>query len=432
MDQKPDQKLVIPSDLSDLQAVMDNSSSLNDVGATLDESSADDYWLTQEAYNAFPDFYRNIYTWQSTEMDFTSFPNDWARLYDVVYYSNVVLDHLDKMERNAGNASAWDNIKGSALFFRSWSFLKLAWIFSPAYDKESAVKDKGIVLRLGSDFNVKSYRSTVQETYDKIISDLKEAIRLLPAGPTHAMRPSRPAAYALLARAFLSMRAYDQAYLYADSCLALKNELLDYNDITPLSSNTPFPAFNKEVLFHSRIATYSYSLVSPTNAKVDTTIVELYEDSDLRKQLFFRPPVNRIEYRFKGNYAGTISNCFVGIATDEVYLIRAECNARLGKINKAEEDLNTLLSKRYQKNKFTSIAGLNQPQLLQKILIERRKELLFRGLRFADIKRLNKEGYNITPKRLVEGKEYSIPPNSPRYALPIPRQVIEQTGIEQN
>ncbi|SEM08104.1 hypothetical protein SAMN05216436_101351 [bacterium A37T11] len=55
-----------------------------------------------------------------------------------------------------------------------------------------------------------------------------------------------------------------------------------------------------------------------------------------------------------------------------------------------------------------------------------------RGLRWMDIKRLNKEGANITLTRNLNGQIYTLPPNDPRFALPIPEDVIDLSGMQQN
>lgn len=70
--------------------------------------------------------------------------------------------------------------------------------------------------------------------------------------------------------------------------------------------------------------------------------------------------------------------------------------------------------------------------VLQIILNERRKELLFRGLRWIDIKRLNKEGADISIKRRIEGKDYILTANENRFALPLPMDIIAETGMPQN
>jgi hypothetical protein len=55
-----------------------------------------------------------------------------------------------------------------------------------------------------------------------------------------------------------------------------------------------------------------------------------------------------------------------------------------------------------------------------------------RGLRWSDIKRLNKENYQITPERKIGSNTYLLPPNSSRYALPLPDDIIRLTGMQQN
>jgi len=80
---------------------------------------------------------------------------------------------------------------------------------------------------MGSDFNILSTRASVQDCYDRVIEDAKQGAAFLENSPVHVMRPSKAAAYGLLARAYLSMRRYDSAYRYADLCLQLKSSLMD-------------------------------------------------------------------------------------------------------------------------------------------------------------------------------------------------------------
>jgi hypothetical protein len=81
---------------------------------------------------------------------------------------------------------------------------------------------------------------------------------------------------------------------------------------------------------------------------------------------------------------------------------------------------------------YIPLIAANKEAALATILLERRKELLMRGLRWIDIKRLNKEGHNIVQKRVVNNVVYTLPPNDSRYALPIPIDIIRATGMAQN
>ena len=95
-------------------------------------------------------------------------------------------------------------------------------------------------------------------------------------------------------------------------------------------------------------------------------------------------------------------------------------------------DLNNLLFQRWKTGTFVPRSASSSSDALNQVLTERRKELIFRGTRWSDLRRLNKEGYNITLQRTIQGQTFTLAPNSPLYVLPIPPDVIAQTGIAQN
>ncbi len=124
---------------------------------------------------------------------------------------------------------------------------------------------------------------------------------------------------------------------------------------------------------------------------------------------------------------------FSGLATDEMFLIKAECLARKGRITESMDLLNGLLIRRWNKTKvYVPYIATGSADALRIVLLERRKELMMRGLRWMDVKRLNKEGANITFTRTLNGKLYQLSPNDLRFALPIPEDVISLSGMEQN
>ncbi|HRP57166.1 RagB/SusD family nutrient uptake outer membrane protein [Agriterribacter sp.] len=432
IDKKPDSTLAIPTALSDLQALLDLSLTMNkEQSPSFGEASCDDYFLSDEMYNSKPIEHQMIYTWSRGDY---YFQNDWSKAYLPIYVSNYCLEQIDKIPETFQNQLNWNNVKGSALFFRSYNFLNLMWVYAKAYDSSKAGIEPGIVLRYSSDFNLPSKRSNIQECYDQIISDAKESLEYLPDMPIHVMRPSKTASYGLLARCYLSMRAYDSALKYSNLCLELKSDLIDYNgddDIYgSVTANTPFKQFNKETIFYTEMNGNSY-INYPSGVLVDTILYSQYDSTDLRKTAFFRPDGNY--YRFKGNYAASNFIYFSGLTTGEMLLTRSECFARKGNIASAIKDLNTLLRKRRNRNlPFHELEAHNFIETLHLVLSERRKELYMRGLRWMDIKRLNKEGANIILKRTIEGKLYYLEPNASYYALPLPTDIIDITGMTQN
>jgi len=399
------------------------------------ETSSDDYFCLPERYAALDDWPKQAYIWKPYDY---RYPNDWAICYHPVYITNFCLDMSKSIERTPGNASDWDHVNGSAHFFRAYYFLKLAWTYALTYDEAKASSDKGIVLRLTSNYNDPSVRSSVAETYKQIIQDAQRSANLLPNLPMHSYRPSKAAAYGLLARTYLSMRMYDSAYYYADQALTIKSDLINYNgdpDLGTLTINYPFKRFNKETVFYSEMnTTATQSLILASRARIDSVLMTHYEPNDLRRTAYFTKSGNY--YQFKGSYTQASRN-FTGITTPELLLIRAECLARNatnspGNLQKALADLNNLLSKRYRTADFIPVTADTREGALDRILLERRKELLFRGLRWMDVKRLNKEGRNIVLRRQLDGTIYTLEPNASYYALPIPIDIIELTGIPQN
>ncbi|MCH5597950.1 RagB/SusD family nutrient uptake outer membrane protein [Niabella ginsengisoli] len=413
-----------------MQALLDDAGQVMNQRGTpsFGETSAGDYFILPDRYGSMNEMLQHAYNWEPYDY---LYPNDWSICYIPIYNANYCIEMLEKISHSS-NPAAWDNVKGSAHFFRAYYFLMLSWVYAKAYDESTADQDLGIVLRLTSDFNVPSKRSSVRESYNQVIADAYQSISYLPDYPLHPFRPSRMAAYGLLARTYISMRNYDSAFKYADQYLQLKNDLINLNgdeDLGPSSSTYKFKQFNKETAFYTEMnANGTISLLLASRSRIDTSLFAAYEPGDLRRTYFRMQNGYPI---YSGSYSAG-SRQFTGIATDEIYLIRAESNCRKGHLEEALADLNSLLSHRYETDLFQPVRASSKEALLNRILLERRKELLMRGIRWSDVKRLNKEGRNIILNRSINGQIISLEPNSSYYALPIPLDVIQLTGIEQN
>lgn len=423
LDKKPRQSLVVPQTLTDLQAILDNNSMINRMGTSgLATLIDDDYYITTETWQSRSPDERANYIWDKDASYLESWQNPYIR---PIYYANLVLDILPDIKIEGGaTQSEWNIIKGSALFYRSFAFMQLAQLYCRPYST-SASTDMGIVLKLTADINSPVSRSTVEQTYKRIITDLKEAADLLPKITATNMRPGKAAAYGALARTYLSMSDYTNAGIYADLSLKEKDNLMDYN-----TAAYPFEMSNSETLFYN--FPQLSSMLFPGSAFIDSNLYKSYANNDLRKSLFFSDNGDGT-YTFNGSYSGIAPFVpFDGITTDEVYLIRAECYAREGNVPKAMEYLNKLLEKRWVSGSFVPYTAATADEAKQKVLAERRKELVYRGLRWSDIRRLNLEGANITLKRVIDGTSYMLQPNDLRSVLLIPREVIKFNAIQQN
>lgn len=429
LDLKTDQSKTEPETLEDLQALLDNVDILNANIPAYTEAGADNYYITDTRFNSLTtNGQRNAYIWGNEIFTATDVTLDWGGGYIRTNYSNLILEELDQLGVMPGT-DAYNNIKGSALFLRGLSFYTMAELFTKPYDSARASSDPGLPLRTISDVQQIFPRASLKDTYEQIFSDLSNAVRFLPEKPLYKTRPSKLATYALLSRIYLGLGNYGNAKVYADSTLAIYSDLLDYNTVANVAV-LPFDQFNADVLYTATMT--PCGLLSVNNSPIDTLLYKQFQDGDLRKTLFFRENASGLHF-FKGTYSGSTLVQFGGLAIDEVILNRAECLARMGDVNAAMKDLNTLMKSRWLSDAYVDMTATDATDALMKILKERRKELIFRGRRWTDLRRLNKDlRFAATVIRKVNDATYQLLPNDPRYVFPIPDDEIQLSGIEQN
>lgn len=426
---KDDKSLVVPETMVDFQAILDNTGVLNNSFVTSGLVGTDNYKLQDLNFNASSENNRQLHIWNTAGL--AQFGNGWNVFYRTISLANITLDGLKKHQ---ATESGYNNIAGQALFFRAWAYYQLAQLFCQPYDG-NRTDLPGLPLRLETDVNQVLQRSTLQKTYQQIETDLTRATTLLNTTQTYAQRPNEAACFALLSKLYLSMSNYPKALTHAEKALALKSDLLGYNSsIVNTSSTYRFPNLGKtnpEIVFYAQ---GSFVVAGPTSSSQGTIAAELYalyESNDLRKSLFFS--LSGTNVKLRGTYSGN-TNVFCGIATNEVYLIRAECRARLDQSELAIDDLNTLLEKRFKTGTFKKLVATDPQNVLKAVLLERRKELPFTGnLRWEDLRRLNKDSrFEKTITRTLNSITYSLPPGDAAYTLPIPTNETQYSGIVQN
>ncbi|MFC0513118.1 RagB/SusD family nutrient uptake outer membrane protein [Mucilaginibacter angelicae] len=424
LDTKPDQSIATPSTIDDLEGILNAYSIINGRYPSASEVASDDFYLTPTDFNSLIDPQRFYYSWQKSP----NFVGDYVSPYLAIEYTNILLESLPKV--SGGDEARRNTIKGNALFVRASYHYALAQLYAKAYNRTSANSDLGIALRLTSDITVKPARSTVSETYNSILNDLQRSVSLLPPIPDLKYKSSKAAAYGMLARVYLSMSDFKNAGSYADSTLNLYSKLIDYNTLNPAAA-IPFRQFNDEVIYDARAG--GPQALSQAKAKTDTNLYASYAPQDLRKTILFKKNANG-SMAFKGNYTGVAgASLFTGIATNELYFIKAEAAVRNGDSNKALNALNMLLFTRWKKGTFIAYNITDPKELLQVILKERRKDLLFRSLRWTDLRRLNMEpDYAKTLTRNLGTATYTLEPNGLRYVFQIDQNAVNLSGLQQN
>lgn len=441
MDAKPNSNIVIPTTLEDCRRLLDSDGrigqGMNLKFPSMGQLASDEYFLEFTTWQStvFP-IERTAYIWADDIYEGIQNNHDWEDAYHAIYICNVVLDVLEKMEVGKQHRKEYDDIKGTALFFRAMWYHALAEVFCLPYDAFDAGQQLGLPLRITPNVDKIKQRSSLAQTYGLIVTDINLAISLLANDkPTiFRNRPSKSAAYALSARVHLVMGNYALALNNASRSLELHNYLLDYNHLD-LEGDAIFDMQNPEVLLMTQIRGYlsiGAGSVAP-NSFVDSELVALYKDGDLRKQAYFTFDESGNANR-KSLYASSMYsfNCFNGLATDEMVLIKAECLARSGELKRAAETLDMLLRMRIDGKIFEPTSFEDKDSALLEVLEERRKELLFRGMRWSDVRRLNEEGFGFTMRRVLDGKEFILEPMSLKYAFPIPESEVIYSNITQN
>lgn len=425
LDAKPDQRLATISTIKDMQALLDDYATLNNSDPAMAEVYGDNYFLSDDVFNARDEYDRNMYTYAPANI-FKPKSNAWNNVYTQVNVANTVMQAVADNREQLNNHAELDHIVGQALFFRAKAFYHATSLWAMPYSAATAATLPGIPLRLSANFSEATVRANVAQSYQQVINDFQKAIVALPKVATTPARASKAAAYGMLSRVYLQLHDYESAGKYADSCLQIKSALLNYNTLNA-AANFPIPPLNVEVVFEGRVETAPH--LAQARALINPLLYQSYVTNDWRKTVFFR--ASGTNYLFKGNYHGT-ATFFNGITTAEMKLTRAECHIRANRITAGLADLNDLLLNRFKTGTYSAAAGLDREQALALIKMERRKELIFRSMRWLDIRRFNEEGDGVVLTRTVNGTTYTLQPITKGYALAIPEDVIELSGIAQN
>lgn len=353
--------------------------------------------------------------------------------YQRIYVYNAVIDGLKSA---TGSDSEIARVRSEAQIGRALEYLILVNVYSPSYDPAKAATTPSIPLMLSDDITVRNPPlATQEEVYKQIYSDIESALPHLTAKPkTNIFRVSKCAGYALYAKAAFQKKEYPTALKYAELALKENKALLDMKPLklniyewgVGTRNNYPSALQNPESILFRYMTPHTglseYILMGHHLPKLYDT------ENDVRFTLFFTDtPGGDPEMCPPGELVWNPAVEFnVGLSTPEVYLIAAECEARIGNQAKAVEYLNHLRDYRIKDNK--PLPAMNQKQLIQEVINERQREFLFRGFfRFMDLKRLATDpDFAVTITHYDEkGAPVVANPSSSNYLYhPLPPKVL--------
>ncbi len=320
-------------------------------------------------------------------------------------------------------------------------------------------------------------RNTVDETYEQIISDCKQAIDLLPAKSTYDSenvgRACKEAALTMLADVYLTLAPKNVSY-YQD-VVDLCNQVADLGyDLTQCNYEDNFDALinnGAESIFevqYSGDTEYDFwgnnpqsswlsVFMGPRNADFVAgggygwnlpyeEFVNQYEEGDLRKDItiLYAGCPDFDGHAYRSSYSNTGYNVrkflvtkavspeyntspanFVVYRYADVLLKKAEALNEMGSTTQAETYLNIVR----RRAGLSNVIGLSQSEMREKIIHERRMELAFEGHRWFDMIRIQDGEYAIEFLQSI-GKTNV---NKNRLLFPIPQTEIDANPLmEQN
>ena len=385
----------------------------------------------------------------------------WSSAYSAILGCNKALTAIDegKFSRDGVSDEQINNIKAENLFLRALAYFDLVRVYAQPYGYIKAngitgVEAMGVPIVLKDDLSARPSRNTVAEVYENlIIPDLVEAERLMSDSYVRAgvkdvvATVTKPVIQALMARVYLHHEDWQLAADYATK--VIKNgrfRLLSGDRFVSMwdGSVDVAPQSGSEIIFEVYVSQSDGSrsdlgdyLTAPEVAggagygdvRVSNDLIDLYDATDVRltglTKTNSKYPGYRWSTKFPGKNGLLAYNNVPVLRISEMYLIRSEAIYRGATVSgvTAIDDLNRVATNR-NAEAYATVT-------LDNLFEESRKEFLFEGHVFFDMKRLQKSlvrtDYDLDPLT----KNIDFP--SYRWALPIPENdILYNDNMDQN
>ncbi len=423
---------VAPSDGTDADAALTSSSDLDAVRTGMykalkgnsslvdyygqqffvygDVHAGDDYQYNNLGGSNRASFYYDMN--YQTASEFTSSNVAWKSPYIVIGRANRIIAAAEggALSDAAEAKATIDQYAAEAKVLRALAHFDLVRIYGKPYTEDQGASLGVPLVTEVLESNAKPARSTVAEVYTQVVKDLTEAISSNAlATETEPGYVSVWGAKAILSRVYLNMGDYANALSVAEDIIKNSGAALWTRDqyFKAWDASTPNES---EFLFRLNVAGSTdnndlngignlqqrdgYKEMVATKKFVDMLTSD---PKDVRNDMFLPAKAekevavygtNKVFLNKLRGQGGNLRNVTIVpiIRLSEVYLTAAECAFRNNDKTKAVEYLNDLV-----KNRTTTVASLATVDniTLDRILIERRKELIGEGQRYFDALRNN-------------------------------------------
>lgn len=366
----------------------------------------------------------------------------WYQPYRVIRNVNNILDYVNNIEESAMTDEIRD-IKGQALALRGMAHFDLVKVYGKPYTMDDGAS-LGVPIQLvKSDPTNKPARNTVKEVYTQVIADLDDAVKLLSSARNDG-KVNKFAAQQLLARAYLYTGQNQLAYKNATEMIV---EAAASKGKYKLWSNAEYNTvwakdFTSEILFQLSLTKTepgsgkdNVGYLMWTNGYDDIVLSNDYisllgaDPDDVRNKIVTKQTKKNIDYYYLNKYPGNTSagenpeNADIPVLRlSEAYLIAAEAAVKLADNVNALKYLNAIVTRANPDKVLTGTVTLDR------VLEERRRELVGEGHRLFDAmrnnKRIERKGANhSSPSLRPETKSFDR--SFPKILMPIPRGEID-------
>lgn len=379
----------------------------------------------------------------------------WRQAYKTIFSANQLITNIAD-----GESAELDQLKGENLFVRALAHFDLVRLFGRPYSQANG-NNPGVVIEDGTSEEEFPPRSTVAEVYNFIVADLQKAASLMTVNKP-ASFASKEAAYALLSRVYLYMEDNEKAVEYATMVIdSERYQLLptsqyrEYFTVAPGSNAETIFAFHHTLadnrdkgaigsMYYNNpetgssgwgemFASMDYVKLldqHPEDARHSFIELQMSDGDTLKRNGVPRVYVNK--YNWQEGVVNLSSPVYLRLA--EMYLNRAEANAKLGNYEEAIADVNIIRTRaNLSGDALYTVNDLKgHESVFDVVLEERRLELAFEGHRPQDLFRNNRPLIRAYPGFHGEDLYHQvIPADHPRAIFYIPeREMIVNPNLK--
>lgn len=338
----------------------------------------------------------------------------WNGYYTWISNANYILGAKETME---GEETDINYIMGQAHAIRAYSYFMLAQSFARTYKGHESEPCCPIYTEPTVAGTQGQPRSTVQQVYDQILSDINTAIEML-NGTTrkHITHIDYATALGLKARIALVMEDWATAKESAKAAITASGcQVLPVASFAGLNNSAAANVMWGAKIISDQSTMYASFLSHmdadgtgyASNGAYKQISKVLYDEMNAKdtRRAWWDPTDARngdcgyIQNKFKFADTQTWTGDYIWMRVEEMYLTAAEAECRLGEEAAAKEDLNAVMSQRVEgytcTKTGTALGKLTTDMtgsLLEEIITQRRIELWGEIGRIYDIRRL-KQGF---------------------------------------